>query len=140
MIGVRLVFKLYIFVAEISTLKRFNPGCLMTGLIVCGAILFEGISTTVALAAVAVLGYLVGLRRRHQAELEQVESELSHQLQRALENSRKLENITDGLLKATREALRQSGRLREAGHARLAPHASTTPASNAHAGSVLKRV
>jgi hypothetical protein len=72
--------------------------------------------------------------------LEQVESELSHQLQRALENSRKLENITDGLLKATREALRQSGRLREAGHARLAPHASTTPASNAHAGSVLKRV
>jgi hypothetical protein len=112
----------------------------MIGLVVCGAILFEGISTTVALAAVAVLGYLVGLRRRHQAAADPIERELGRELQRALENSRQLENITDGLLKATREALRQSGRLREAGHTRPSPHAATTAARKAQPGTVLKRI
>ncbi|HUY32436.1 MAG TPA: hypothetical protein VMV69_06615 [Pirellulales bacterium] len=96
----------------------------MTELVVCGAILIEGISTTVALAAVAVLGYLVGLRRRHATEAARVRRELGRQLQQALDNSRQLEQITDGVLQATREALRQSSRLREAGHARHAPHAA----------------
>ncbi|HVC99351.1 MAG TPA: hypothetical protein VND64_37140 [Pirellulales bacterium] len=98
----------------------------MTSLAVCGAILFEGISTSVALAAVAALGYLVGLRSRHQAKVNHIEREIDRQLQCELESSRQLEKITDGVLTATREALRQSGRLREAGHARFAPHAAST--------------
>jgi hypothetical protein len=84
----------------------------MTGIAVCGTILIQGISTSVALAAVAVLGYLVGLSRR-EAESELVRRELDQRLQNALENSRQLERIAEGAIKATREALRQSSRIRE---------------------------
>ncbi len=93
----------------------------MAGLCVCGAILFEGVSTSMALAAVAVLGYLVGLWRRD-AEAARIQRELNDRLQLALANSRQLEQITDGVLQATREALRQSSQLREASQAQPAPH------------------
>jgi hypothetical protein len=97
--------------------RHESPGkrCPMNGL-VFGAIVVEGISATVALSAVAVLGYIVGVHRR-EVEAAKVQHEVDARLQSALESSRELEQITDNLLRATREALHQSSQLRGA-HAR----------------------
>lgn len=67
------------------------------------------ISATVALAAVASLGYLVG-RWSRQAKV--VETSTSDDLQRALSDARQLEQITDEMLSVTRAALEHCQRLR----------------------------
>ena len=67
------------------------------------------ISATVALAAVASLGYLVG-RWSRQAKV--VENSTSDDLQRALSDARQLEQITEEMLSVTRAALEHCQRLR----------------------------
>lgn len=61
---------------------------------------------TVALAAVAVLGYLVGRQGRRPAPADQAG------LQEALDDARRLEQITDEMLVATRQALHHCQQLK----------------------------
>lgn len=67
-----------------------------------GEVSLPGLPTTVALAAVATIGYLIGrFRKPHEAPGEQLQLEL----QRALGETRQLEQIADDVLAATRSAL-----------------------------------
>lgn len=61
---------------------------------------------TVALAAVALLGYLVGRQGRRAAPADQAG------LQEALDDARRLEQITDEMLLATRQALHHCQQLK----------------------------
>lgn len=67
------------------------------------------ISATVALAAVALLGYLVG---RWSRQAKTIENSTDHDLERALSDARQLEQITDEMLSVTRAALEHCQRLR----------------------------
>lgn len=67
-----------------------------------------GLPTTVALAAVATIGYLIGrLGKPHEAPSERLQLDL----QRALGETRQLEQITDDMLEATRSALAECRRI-----------------------------
>jgi hypothetical protein len=61
---------------------------------------------TVALAAVALLGYLVGRQGRRPAPAGQAD------LEQALDDARRLERITDEMLVATRQALNHCQQLK----------------------------
>jgi len=64
--------------------------------------------TTVALAAVATLGYLVGRRSRG---CETPSEQACRDLRQTLDDTRQLEQITDDMLQATRQALDECRRL-----------------------------
>jgi xanthosine utilization system XapX-like protein len=66
------------------------------------------IPAAMALAAVALIGYLVGRQSRPAA----VRSESAEKISRALADARHLEQITDEVLSVTREALDQCRKLR----------------------------
>ena len=61
-----------------------------------------GIPATMALAVVAFIGYLVGRRSRAGEDASEASSA---NLERALADARQLEQLTDEMLHATREAL-----------------------------------
>lgn len=96
-----------------------------------GEFMLPGLPTTVALAAVATIGYLVGRRNRLRDETSSRQTE--RDFDRALGDAKQLEQITDEVLQATRRALdecrRFSAALRTDGAARLQPPApSAAPA------------
>jgi hypothetical protein len=96
-----------------------------------GEFLLPGLPTTVALAAVATLGYLVG--RRNGLRDDAASKQAQRDLDRTLGETKQLEQITDEVLQATRRALdecrRFSAALRTDGAARLTPPApSAAPA------------
>ncbi|HVX63265.1 MAG TPA: hypothetical protein VHC19_21770 [Pirellulales bacterium] len=64
--------------------------------------------TTVALAAVATLGYLVGRRSRGG---EPPSEHAYRDLRQTLDDARQLEQLTDDMLQATRQALDECRRL-----------------------------
>lgn len=67
-----------------------------------GEFSLPGLPTTVALAAVATIGYLIGrMNQPHEARGEQIQLDL----ERALGETRQLELIADDVLAATRCAL-----------------------------------
>lgn len=66
------------------------------------------IPAAMALAAVALLGYLVGRQSRPTAPADDSAEKIS----RALADARQLEQITDEVLSVTREALDQCRKLR----------------------------
>ncbi|HEV3339017.1 MAG TPA: hypothetical protein VG125_01635 [Pirellulales bacterium] len=66
------------------------------------------IPAAMALAAVALIGYLVGRQSRPTA----VPDSSSEKISRALADARQLEQITDEVLSVTREALDQCRKLR----------------------------
>lgn len=68
-----------------------------------------GIPATMALAAVALVGYLAGRRARPTAPVDQPAVDVDE----ALADARQLEQITDEVLSATREALEQIRMLRQ---------------------------
>ena len=68
----------------------------------------SGIPATMALAAVALIGYLVG--RQSRAAVETKPS--TENLERALADARQLEQLTDSMLSATRDALDHCRQLR----------------------------
>lgn len=69
----------------------------------------SGIPATMALAVVALIGYVVGRQSRANAETSQQSAEI---LERALADARQLEQLTDAMLSATREALHQCRQLK----------------------------
>jgi hypothetical protein len=77
-----------------------------------------GIPATMALAAVALIGYLFGRRSRAN---DQASQRTSATLERALADARQLEEITDEMLSATREALNQCRQLQSSSQLRP-PH------------------
>jgi hypothetical protein len=82
-----------------------------------------GIPATMALAIVALIGYLVGRQSRSRGETASAAN-----LERALADARQLEQITDDMLIATREALHQCRQLQL--HSQLRPpHAMVGMAS-----------
>lgn len=91
-----------------------------------GELLLPGLPTTVALAAVATIGYVIGRRNRPHDETSSGQAQ--RDLERALGETKQLEEITDEVLQATRRALdecrRFSAALRTDGAATLAPPAS----------------
>jgi lauroyl/myristoyl acyltransferase len=96
-----------------------------------GEFMLPGLPTTVALAAVATIGYLVG--RRNGLRDETTSKQAQRDLDRALGETKQLEQITDEVLQATRRALdecrRFSAALRTDGATTLAPPApSASPA------------
>ena len=76
---------------------------------VSSGVQLPSISATVALAAVAALGYLVG---RWSRQAKTIENSTSHDLERALSDAQQLEQITDEMLSVTRAALEHCQRLR----------------------------
>lgn len=68
-----------------------------------------GIPATMALAAVALIGYLFGRQSRSNPSSAEPSPE---DLQQALADARQLEQLTDDMLKATREALDQCRQLK----------------------------
>ncbi|HUY88093.1 MAG TPA: hypothetical protein VMV10_05135 [Pirellulales bacterium] len=71
-----------------------------------GELSLPGLPTTVALAAVATIGYLIGRLAKPEAPGEQLRLDL----QRALGETRQLEQIADDVLEATRSALAECRR------------------------------
>lgn len=72
-----------------------------------GELSLPGLPTTVALAIVATIGYLIGrFEKPHAPGGEQ----LRHDLERALGETRQLEQIADEVLAATRSALAECRR------------------------------
>lgn len=65
-----------------------------------------GIPATMALAVVALIGYWVGRQSRNNRQAA------SEKLEQALTDARQLEQISDEMLSATREALDQCRQLR----------------------------
>lgn len=76
---------------------------------IASGVTLPSIPATLALAAVASLGYLVG---RWSRQATTIENSTSHDLQRALSDARQLEQITDEMLSVTRAALEHCQRLR----------------------------
>jgi len=76
---------------------------------IASGVQLPSIPATLALAAVASLGYLVGRWSRQKAAIE---NSTSQDLQRALSDARQLEQITDEMLNVTRAALEHCQRLR----------------------------
>ena len=74
-----------------------------------GQFQIPGIPATMALAFVALIGYLVGRQSHQQATAVRHSKE---DLGRALSDARQLEAITDEMLSATREALDRCRQLR----------------------------
>lgn len=77
--------------------------------LIFGDFQLSGIPATMALAAVALIGYLVGRQSRTNAPTLAPSSE---NLERALADARQLEQLTDDMLNATREALNQCRQLK----------------------------
>lgn len=69
-----------------------------------------GIPATLGLAAIALIGYLVGRQSR---TAKTAAGQSSQDLDRALADARQLENITEEMLSATRDALDQCRQLRQ---------------------------
>lgn len=69
----------------------------------------SGIPATMALAVVALIGYLAGRQSRAHAETSPRSAEI---LERALADARHLEQLTDAMLSATREALHECRQLK----------------------------
>ena len=90
-----------------------------------------GLPTTVALAAVATIGYLVGRRNRLGDATSSRQAE--RDFDRALGDAKQLEQITDEVLQATRRALdecrRFSAALRTDGASPLTPPAAGATAA-----------
>ena len=78
--------------------------------------------TTVALAAVATLGYLVGRRTR---EADTLSEQSCRDLRQTLDDTRQLEQITDDMLQATRQALDECRRLSFASRTDIASAAAS---------------
>lgn len=94
--------------------------------LIFGDFQISGIPATMALAVVALIGYLVGRQSRATATAPRLPSE---NLERALADARQLEQLTDDMLNATREALDQCRELKVYGQsrqARAAEHALPT--------------
>lgn len=77
----------------------------------------SGIPATMALAVVALIGYLAGRQSRANAQASRQSAEI---LERALADARQLEQLTDAMLSATREALTQCRQLKM--HTQLKQH------------------
>ena len=88
-----------------------------------------GIPATMALAVVALLGYLVGRQSRAGAEAAGASSA---NLARALADARQLEQLTDDMLSVTREALDQCRQLQRHNQLRP-PHTAISPTSETSA-------
>lgn len=82
--------------------------------LIFGDFQLAGIPATMALAAVALIGYLVGRQSRAN---DQPAKPSAENLERALADARQLEQLTDDMLSATREALDQCRQLKM--HAQL---------------------
>lgn len=76
--------------------------------LIFGDFQLPGIPATMALAAVALIGYLFGRQSRPGIPPAETSSE---SLQRALSDARQLEQITNEMLSATRDALDQCRQL-----------------------------
>jgi hypothetical protein len=87
-----------------------NNFCL-SGAALLAEISLSGISPAVALAAVAVVGYLVG--RQAQRSAEAAKTATRRELRRTLDSVAELESITDSVLRATRDASAQCRQSRD---------------------------
>lgn len=88
-----------------------------------GEMTLPSLPTSVALAAVATLGYLVGrMSRDRQARAAQARRDL----QQSLDDARQLEQITDDMLEATRRALEECRRISASARTDAPPAASAT--------------
>ena len=79
----------------------------MLELISASELHLPGLPTTVAVAAVATIGYLIG---RHATARDAPEEQLRRDMERALSETRQLEQIADDVLEATRSALAECRR------------------------------
>lgn len=79
-----------------------------------GELSLPGLPTTVALAIVATIGYLIGRFEKPRAPGGE---QLRLDLERALGETRQLEQIADGVLEATRSALAECRRFTVDTHA-----------------------
>lgn len=73
-----------------------------------GQLMLPALPTTVALAMVAALGYLVG---RHSRLRDALAAQARRNLEQTLDDTKQLERITDDMLKATRQALAECRRI-----------------------------
>lgn len=89
--------------------RSFLPRVSQMAFLIFGEFQLSGIPATMALAAVALIGYLVGRKSRANTELAGPAAE---NLERALADARQLEQLTDDMLNATREALQQCRQLK----------------------------
>jgi hypothetical protein len=87
---------------------RVRRGEPMAFLLLAEQFQVPGIPATMALAAVALIGYLAGRRSRPTAPVDIPALDIDE----ALADARQLEQITDEVLSATREALEQIRMLR----------------------------
>ncbi|HVA46931.1 MAG TPA: hypothetical protein VNH11_11240 [Pirellulales bacterium] len=92
-----------------------------------------GIPATMALAFVALIGYLVGRQSRDRSATAQQSKE---DLGRALSDARQLEAITDEMLSATRRALDRCRQLRVHMPPRVPAHQLQKPATTPESVSV----
>ncbi len=73
-----------------------------------GQLMLPALPTTVALAMVAALGYLVG---RHSRLRDALAVQARRNLEQTLDDTKQLERITDDMLEATRHALAECRRI-----------------------------